>query len=327
MSYTHLTEYERYQIWALRHKGHTMAEIGKVIDRNKGSISRELRRNLGERGYRPKQAHGKAQQRCCEANARNVRKIHSATWEKAQQMIRQEHSPEQVSGRLRLMQGGLVSHETLYQRIYADKTNGGDLHTHLRCQKKRRKPYGSGQQRRGVIPGRVGIEHRSDAVERRSRVGHWEMDTVVGRDHKGFLVTMVERKSRVMFTVHVAQKTASAVAEAIMARLGPISKLVMTMTFDNGTEFCFHQKIAAALKCKTYFAHPYSSWERGTNENTNGLVRQYLPKKTSFSGVTQQHTRWIENRLNNRPRKCLDYQTPMEVFQRSVAGHGVALRA
>ncbi len=225
MGYTHLTAGERYQIYTMHRNGNTLQQIGDFVGRNKSSVSRELRRNRGERGYRAKQAHELASERRSVANAGNVRRIPQATWDTAEAMLRQEHSPEQVSGRLRLIQGEAVSHETLYRRIYEDKADGGDLHLHLRSQKKRRKRYGSGQRRRGVIPNRVGIEERPACVEQRLQVGHWEMDTVVGRNHKGYLVTMVERKSRFLCTVQVPQKTAALVAKAIMVKLGPLSSL------------------------------------------------------------------------------------------------------
>lgn len=195
MSYKHLTASERYQIYALSGNGCTLREIGGPLGRNPGTISREVRHNRGERGYKPKQAQGKAESRSSTANTVAARTVLSKTWEKAQAMLRLDQSPEQISGRLQLIDGSRISHATIYLRIYADKAAGGDLHLHLRCQKKRRNRYGSGQHRRGVIPNRVGIEERPADVESRSRVGHWEMDTVVGCNHKGFLVTMVERKA------------------------------------------------------------------------------------------------------------------------------------
>ena len=325
MSYKHLTEIERYQISALQDKGCSQYEIAEVLQRSRATISRELRRNKGLRGYRPKQAQELATIRCQQANAGNVRQIAQNTLKAAESMLRQEHSPEQVSSRLRLTQGLMVSPETLYQHIYRDKRNGGTLHQHLRCQKKRRKRYGSGRSRRGCIPNRVSIEERCTRVEDRAQIGHWEMDTMVGRNHKGFLVTMVERKSRFALVCKVKTKTAQEVADAIIKHLSPIACMVKTMTYDNGKEFAQHERVSQTLKCKAYFAHPYSSWERGTNENTNGLIRQYYPKKSSFIRIKSEHTKMLMDKLNNRPRKCLDYETPSEVFLRSAITRGVAL--
>lgn len=324
MAYMHLTAGERYQISALLGKGSTLKEIGLLVGRNVSTVSREIRRNRGERGYRPKQAQDFAEKR--QKETCNAYQIPHDLWAQAETMLRLDFSPEQVSGRLKLKTGQCISHETIYLRIYADKRAGGDLHTHLRCQKKRRKRYASGRSRRGHIPNRVGIEHRCPRVEDRAIIGHWESDTVIGRSHKGALVTHVERKSRFTKIRKVKRKTASEVSAATIELLKPYAELVRTLTKDNGLEFASHATVAKALNAKVYFAHPYSSWERGTNENTNGLIRQYLPKKTSFEGLTHQQVSFIEHRLNHRPRKCLDYRTPHEVFHASAKSRGVALR-
>ena len=325
MSYKHLTENERYQIAALQDKGCFQREIAEILHRSRATISRELRRNQGQRGYRPKQAQEFARTRCQQANSQNVRHVPSETLREADTMLREQYSPQQVSSRLRITAGGSVSTETLYRHIYRDKRDGGTLHKNLRCQKKRRKRYGSGRSRRGAIPNRVGIEERCPRVESRAQVGHWEMDTVVGRNHKGFLVTMVERKSRFTVVCKVKNKTAKEISDAIIAHLLPFAPLVKTLTYDNGKEFAHHERVSAALSCKSYFAHPYSSWERGTNENTNGLIRQYHPKKSSFVHITSTHTLRLMRKLNNRPRKCLDYKTPLEVFKQSAVTRRVAL--
>jgi IS30 family transposase len=324
MGYTHLTAGERYQIEALLGKQCSLREIASRLGRDKGTISREIRRNRGQRGYRPQQAATFAMDR--RQHACNARQIDPEVWLRVEAMLRLELSPVQISGRLKRKKLGKVSHETIYRRVYADKATGGDLHVHLRCQKKRRKRYGSGRSRRGRIPNRVGIEERCPRVEARATVGHWEGDTVMGKNHKGALVTHVERKSRYTCIRHVARKTASEVAEATKCALGPYAALVKTITNDNGLEFAAHGVVSKSLDAKIYFAQPYSSWQRGTNENTNGLIRQYLPKKTSFKNIPDALITFIQDRLNHRPRKCLDFQTPYEVLIASARSRGVALQ-
>jgi len=311
MNYTHLTREERYQIYALKKAGHTQSEIATVLERSASTISRELTRNCGRRGYRPKQAHGKAVER----RAVNARRIDEATWQLAEEMLAQEWSPEQISGH------APISPETVYQRIYADKRAGGSLWKSLRCQKQRKKRYGK-TERRGIIPNRLSIEDRPAIVEARSRIGDWEADTIIGKNHRQAIVSIVERKSGFTLIRKVERKTAQAVTAAMTALLGPYRSKVHTVTSDNGKEFSGHEEIAAALKADFYFAHPYASWERGTNENTNGLIRQYFPKSRDFTTITQQEIDLAMERLNNRPRKRLGFQTPSQVFFKS----GVALQ-
>jgi IS30 family transposase len=217
-----------------------------------------------------------------------------------------------------------VSHETLYQRIYADKRQGGELWRNLRCQKQRRKRYASGASRRGRIPDRRPISQRPPAVETRSRVGHWEGDTLIGAGRQQAIVSLVERKSGYCLLAHVPRKTSEAVKAAIVQSLSPIRARVKTLTFDNGLEFAQHGEIDQALDSTSYFADPYASWQRGTNENTNGLVRQYLPKSRSFNTVTHKEIAMIMDRLNHRPRKRLNWKTPHQVFMQSF--NRVALR-
>jgi IS30 family transposase len=220
-----------------------------------------------------------------------------------------------------------VSHEWIYQYVYADKKSGGDLHTFLRCQKQRKKRYGSNN-RRGKIPNRIGIEQRPVIVDRKGRIGDWEGDTmpqgtlscasaihlVIGKGHKGAIVSLVERKSIYTLLGKVERKKADLVADMEIRLLSPLKDRVHTITKDNGLEFAGHQKVARKLKADIFFAHPYSSWERGLNENTNGLVRQYIPKSRKFDTVTDEEIDFIMHRLNHRPRKTLGYRTPHEVF-------------
>lgn len=311
MTYTHLTREERYQIYALKKAGHKQNEIADLLERSESTISRELARNRGGRGYRPKQAQCMADER----RAMNARTIDEATWQFAQDRLLEQWSPDQISKHAE------ISIETVYQRVYADKREGGSLWKNLRCQKQRRKRYGK-MDRRGTIPNRLSIEHRPAIVETRNRIGDWEADTVIGKSHRQAIVSIVERKSGFTLIHKVERKTALAVSQAMIGLLKPHQKKVHTITSDNGKEFAGHEEIASRLKADFYFAHPYSSWERGTNENTNGLIRQYFPKNRDFTTITQQEIDTAMERLNNRPRKRLGYQTPSQVFFKS----GVALQ-
>jgi IS30 family transposase len=310
-TYKQLTSEQRYQISALKRMGHSPTEIAKELEVHKSTISRELSRNAGERGYRPKQADEKASQR--RANAPRRESILKETWKVVEGKLRQDWSPEQVSGWLEKNQRVRISHEWIYQHILMDKQAGGDLYTHLRQHGKRRKRYGK-YDRRGKLPNRVSIEERPQVVEQRERLGDWEIDTLVGKGHQGALVSLVERKSRYTLLQPVTQRLANLVADATISLLRPFANLVHTITGDNGKEFADHVRIAETLKTNFYFAHPYSAWERGTNENTNGLIRQYFPKQTDFSKVALTETKIAVDRLNHRPRKCLDFMTPFEVF-------------
>ena len=308
--YTQLTRDERYQIYALRKAGHSQKEIAEVLGRSPSTISRELRRNKGLKGYRPEQAHRLAQNRKKE---RDRTRIPKSTWARVEQLLREDWSPEQVSGWLAQEEGTAISHEWIYWYVYEDKRRGGDLHRHLRCQKPRRKRYGH-YDRRGQIRERVSIDERPEVVEARSRIGDWEADTVIGKLGGAVLVTLVERRSRLSLIALAPNKTAEAVKAAILKVLQPLSAQVHTLTYDNGKEFAYHMEIAKVLKADGYFAHPYHSWERGLNENTNGLIRQYLPKGTDFNKLTDKQVLEIMDKLNNRPRKCLGYKTPNQVF-------------
>ncbi len=308
--YTQLTQVQRYQINALLEIGQTQTEIAVVIGVHKSTISRELRRNRGKRGYRAKQAQEKAQRR---RKVKSKRRITQSEWENVERLIREEWSPEQISARMKREKSLRISHEWIYQYIYRDKRKGGDLYTHLRIQKKRRKRYGS-YDYRGRIPNRVSIEKRPEIVNKRERIGDWEVDTIVGKGHQMAIVSLLDRKSRYVRLSKVRRRSAELVGNAIVDMLKPSIYPCFTITADNGKEFAKHTSIASQLGTEFYFAHPYSSWERGSNENANGLVRQYIPKKRLFSSVTDGELSCIEKKLNFRPKKCLDYYTPFEVF-------------
>jgi len=307
MNYTHLSQNERYQIYTMLDLL-SVAEIAKRLGRHESTIRRELARNRGGRGYRPKQAQVLADLRSI--GSRNALCIAPNIWKQAQDLLRVQHSPEQIAGCLR------ISHETVYQRVYAEPT--GELKSYLRCQKKRKKRYASGASRRGQIPNRRGIEERSAAVETRKRIGHWEADTVIGKAHKGALVTLVERKSGMLLIKKVDFKRADLVSQAMIELLTPVKRMVATMTYDNGKEFAMHESVNAAIECESFFADPYCSWQRGTNENTNGLIRQYVPKGRHFGTLTHEEVQLIQDRLNHRPRKRLGFKTPHQVFYTSI---------
>ncbi len=308
--YTQLTREERYQIYALKAAGHNQVEIAKIIGRHKSTISRELARNRGLRGYRPKQADRFAVKR---RQIKVSSRISADVWMRVEQLLREDWSPEQVSNWLQNEEDTRISHEWIYQYILRNKQRGGDLHCHLRCQKPRKKRYGASD-RRGQLKGRVSIDERPALVDERSRIGDWEADTVIGQQGGAVLVTLVERKTRLSVIGKAPNRTAQEVATVILQGLMPLAAQVQTLTYDNGKEFAQHQEIAKELDADGYFAHPYHSWERGLNENTNGLIRQYFPKGKDLSDVTDADILTVMDKLNNRPRKCLGYKTPNQVF-------------
>lgn len=312
MNYTHLTREERYQIHALHRRGVCVSSIAADLGRHRTTIDRELARNKGSKGYSPAHAHALATARL--SGPKNMRTIANEDWMLAKHYLGLGLSPEQVSGRLSLENRPSISTECIYQRVYADKAAGGNLAQHLRCQKSRRKRYGSGQERRGRLNNCVRIDKRPKVVDKRSRIADWEGDTVIGQGHQGVLVTLVERKSRYTLAAPLPRRTSAAVGKAVIDLLRPHKERCKTITFDNGKEFADHGFIGKCLGAKVYFAHPYCSWERGLNENHNGLLRQYFPKAMSLAAVTQGQVEAAVYALNHRPRKCLGYRTPHEVF-------------
>lgn len=308
-TYRQLTQAQRYQIYALKRTGHSRTEIAAVIGVHKATVSRELKRNQGGRGYRPQQAHKLAVGRRPKA----VPRITARTWAGVENLLRQEWSPEQISGRLKKEQDLRISHEWIYQHVLADKRAGGDLYKHLRCQKKRRKRYGK-YDRRGKLPNCRSIEERPASVNTRKRLGDWEVDTLIGKQRKRAMLTLTERKSRFTLLGKVSRRTAQAVRQQVCKLLLPVRDKVHTLTSDHGKEFADHELIAETLQLKFYFAHPYAAWERGTNENTNGLLRQYFPKKSDFKTISNKKIEQTMSKLNFRPRKTLRFKTPFEVF-------------
>lgn len=228
-----------------------------------------------------------------------------------------EWSPEQISGHAKRHQLFSISHERIYQYVLQDKKKGGDLYKHLRRGKKRyKKRYGS-PKRQGPIKNRVWIDDRPKIVDEKIRIGDWEIDTIIGKQQQGAIVTLVERVSKLTLIGEVGTKQPNKVAEQIVKLLMPFKERVFTLTADNGIEFASHEYIANALDAKVYFAHPYHSWERGLNENTNGLIRQYIPKSSDFKQIELGKIQKITQDLNNRPRKLLSYATPNEIFEQT----------
>jgi IS30 family transposase len=323
-TYKQLTQEQRYYIFQLNKKDFTQDEIAQEIGVNKSTISRELKRNTGQRGYRPKQAQRKATER---------RQLASKAIKMTADMIEfvdnklTEHqwSPEQISGWLLEEKKIAISHERIYQHIWDDKKQGGDLYQYLRCQGKKYQKRGSnGKRSRGQIIDRISIDDRPKVVDDKRRVGDWEIDTVIGKGHSGALVTIVERKTLYTLIARVNGKRADWVTQATIQLMEPFKDRLHSITADNGKEFAYHTQISKVLDTAFYFAHPYSSWERGLNENTNGLIRQYFPKKTDFKTVTNEEVYSVMEKLNNRPRKSLGFRTPFQAMQKSFARTGIS---
>lgn len=322
MSYTHLTEHERVCIFHQQHCHFSNAEMGRRLGRHRGTIGRELKRFRRHPSgpyyhqYFPDGADRLARER--RARPRGFRWTnHRPLLAYVLKKLRKEWSPQQIAGRIKIEfpddDQMRVSHPSVYKYIQADRTSGGSLWKRLRqSQKLRRKQYGSGA-RRCRIRDRVGIEHRPAHVESRNQIGHWEADTMLGVN--GRLATSVERKSRYLLIARLPDGTACQFNAAAIRQFRKIpSHWRKTLTTDNGSEFIEHQELARRLGFKTFFANPYASWERGTNENSNGLIRQYVSKRTDVSQLSYQRVARIAAKLNNRPRKCLGYRTPAEVL-------------
>lgn len=315
MSYKQLTHRERYKIKALLQAGTSKDRIAELIGFHRSTIYREISRNTEKGHYDPEQAQKQADTR--RRTSRKAIRFTDEVKERVECILRLDFSPEQVSGYLKRTGGISISHETIYQHVWADKASGGALYKHLRWSgKKKRKRYGKTDPR-GQIPDRVSIDERPEIVDAKQRYGDWEVDTMVGKNHKGVLVTAVERKAKYTCIGSAPNRTAELVSKALIDMLSPFEDKVFTITLDNGKEFSKHKTIARTLKADVYFAHPYRSWERGLNENTNGLIRQYFPKKTSFENIKEQQLQFVEQRLNNRPRKTLEFKTPAQCFLNS----------
>lgn len=317
-SYKQLNYEQRCQIEALKKSGLSQQAIADAVCVSQSCISRELSRNTGERGYRHKQAERKASSRRV-ARAKAY-KMTEDLIDLIEHYLYQDWSPEQISGWLLQEECIEISHERIYQHIWLDKEQGGDLYRHLRRQTRRYQSRGSsGKTSRGQIKNRISIDDRPSLVDDKDEVGHWEIDTVIGKGHSGVLVTIVERVTRFTVSAQADSKSAEAVTAATVKLLKPYQELVHSITADNGKEFAYHERVSLALGCDYYFAHPYCSWERGLNENTNGLLRQDFPKGTDFKQVKQSEVNQVLKKLNNRPRKILAFRKPADLMQEEMA--------
>ena len=311
MGYTQLTQEERYQIDRRLAQDWSLRDIGRELGRHKSTISRELRRNPAPGGgYHPLLAHRNATAR---RHGKGRPRIAKQDWQRVKRLLRMELSPEEIRNRTVLEGGNPVSHTRIYQFIAEDRRAGGRLYRKLRHQGRRRRRYGSGSGR-GQIPGRVPIHQRPPVVDERSRIGDWEIDTIIGSRHRGALLSITERSSKWQLLAKLWSRNAEEVLYAAVALLMPYVEQVHTITSDNGKEFALHAEIAGLLDCHWYFADAYCSWQRGTNENANGLIRQYFPKTRNLLTIRQSEIEHVTGRLNGRPRKGLGWHSPDEVF-------------
>jgi IS30 family transposase len=316
-TYHQLTQEERYLITAQRACGHSPAQVARVLGRHRSTVTRELRRNVTNHDgmYRAEKAHSYATAR----RRRCRRGAHFSAAEMAQvtRLVRRKWSPEQISGVLKKRRALCISHETIYRRIRWDKQAGGNLWRHTRIMSKfGRKRYRS-HDSRGVLPGKRPIGDRPHEVEGRRHIGHWEGDTVMGSDLRHCVLTLVERKTGYAIVKKLAARNKDQVTRAATRAIRYHCHRFKTLTLDNGTEFHDYAVLEQRFPVKVYFATPYHSWERGSNENFNGLLRQYLPKGTCMRRVTQAQCDQIADDLNNRPRKRHDFNTPAALYHRN----------
>jgi IS30 family transposase len=320
-TYRLLSISERCEIMCGTSSGKSLRSIASDLGRAPSTICREVHRNAVRNKYESIKAQALTKARLNSSRSR-PRKMHGALASAVNSRLQQQWSPQQISGRLKL-EGLIISHETIYKYVWADKKSGGQLFVNLRHRGKKYNKRSGKLAGRGLIPGRIDISERPAIVESKLRIGDWEADTVIGVQHKGALVTLVDRRSKLLLVARVPNTTKKVVTAAILKLLKPFKSFVHTITFDNGKEFADHAKIAKKLAAATYFAKPYHSWERGLNEHNNGLIRQFLPKKTNFLEVSNKFVKAVQKNINSRPRNVLDYKMPFEVFNEVT---GVALR-
>jgi len=305
---------ERYEIAAMRGARMKMEEIAERVGRHRSTIYREVARNRSKYDgkYRAERAQEKTSGRRKRAS-RNER-ISQEQWKRVEELLRQEWSPEQISGHLKRKKEMKISHERIYQYVWRDKREGGRLHEHLRGVRKQRRKRYAGKDSRGRMAGKRPITERPASIERRRRTGHWEIDTVLGGRGKDCILTMVERKTGYLLIGKLKARTSEEATRATLDLINGHYGRVKTITADNGTEFHSYRQIEEQSDVKFYFATPHHSWERGTNENTNGLIRQYLPKRQSMANLTQDQCDQIALKINLRPRKRLNFKNPYECF-------------
>ncbi len=316
MLYHQITAEERYSLGLLRQQGLSRAAIARLLGRHRCTIAREVRRNGTPRDgcYRPQLADWYARGR--RSRSRRNRRFSARDWDRIQALLREDWSPEQIAGRLRADRELAISHETIYRYIWADKRAGGTLYQHLRgARKQRRKRYGR-YDSRGRLAGKRWITERPPSVATRRELGHWEGDTMLGDSQAGpCVLSLVERKTGYLLLGQLRQRLSAAVNARAQQLIADQPHPVQTITVDNGTEFHEYAQLEQDTAARFYFATPHHAWERGTNENTNGLVRQYLPKRQSMAHLTQHECNRIAAKLNRRPRKRLGYRTPEECYE------------
>jgi len=315
--YHQLTQEERYSMTGLRRIGYSQAQIARQLGRSPSTISRELRRNTTHHDgdYRAEKAH---QYSVARRRRERRRSWYSARqWQQVETHLKQKWSPEQISAVLRGQGECAMSHETIYRHILKDKKAGGTLYKHTRIMPKmRRKRYNS-RDSRGVLAGKRHISQRPEAIETRLHIGHWEGDTVIGRDKHYCILTLLERKSGYAVIKKLISRTTTQVTTAASQAIKEQAGKFHTLTLDNGTEFHDYKTLEARFPLLCYFATPYHSWERGANENLNGLIRQYIPKGVCMKNLTQRKCDHIAHELNSRPRKRLGFKTPKEIYHAS----------
>ena len=321
---THITQLQRYAIFCMLKQGYKQIEIAVAIGKDKTVVSKEIKRNSDKRNgvYKHELAQKKYAKRQKEKpkQKRFTKNIQQAI----ELLLRDDYSPEQVVGYLEKQDEKTVSIERIYQHIWQDKKNHGDLHTHLRRQGRRYRKRGASKDSRGVIRNRVSIDERPAIVEKRARFGDIEVDLIIGKNHNQAILTINDRASGMLKMKKIPSKQASVVTEAITTLLEDWKPYLHTITADNGKEFAGHQEVAESLSIHYFFAHPYHSWERGSNENLNGLIRQYFTKGSGFTNITEQRVKEVETKLNNRPRKRYKYQNPIFVMEQLLFNQKVA---
>ena len=321
---THITQLQRYAIFCMLKQGYKQIEIAVAIGKDKTVVRKEIKRNSDKRNgvYKHELAQKKYAKRQKEKpkQKRFTKNIQQAI----ELLLRDDYSPEQVVGYLEKQDEKTVSIERIYQHIWQDKKNHGDLHTHLRRQGRRYRKRGASKDSRGVIRNRVSIDERPAIVEKRARFGDIEVDLIIGKNHNQAILTINDRASGMLKMKKIPSKQASVVTEAITTLLEDWKPYLHTITADNGKEFAGHQEVAESLSIDYFFAHPYHSWERGSNENLNGLIRQYFTKGSDFTNITEQRVKEVETKLNNRPRKRYKYQNPIFVMEQLLFNQKVA---
>jgi len=308
---------ERCHIQAYLKSGKSKREISKLIGCTHTTINKEINRNSGLRGYRQNQAHEMATKQQIKSRQVAFKLTPSIVTFVRTALTENQWSPVQISGRLKNTQGIKISHETIYKLIWKDKAEGGSLYKHLRHKAKKYQKRGAKKSGSHLIPNRRDIDERPIIVEEKKRFGDFELDTIVGAHHKGAIVSVVDRASKFARLILIQQATSENVLHALTTALSPFKaqKMIHTFTSDNGKEFSSNPEITESLGGDFFFAKPYHSWERGLNEHTNGLVRQYFPKGTNFTILTPEQVSEVEHKLNNRPRKCLNFLTPCEALK------------